>query len=486
MPRSLYARLIHKFDPNRGPSRRDVLRASLAAGTAALLSGCVTGGKPTATGGSKKRVLIVGAGFSGLAAAHELTEAGHEAIVFDGRNRLGGRVVSFGDFVPGKNVEGGGELIGSNHPTWVAYSDKFKLPFIDVTEEENATFPLVLNGRVLPKDDVQALFEQMDAAYSLVTKDAAAVNVDAPWRTPNAAALDARATGGWIQALDVSPLAKDAIAAELTADNGQNAWSQSYLGNLAQVAGGGGETYWTQSEVYRCKGGNQQLATRLAENLTNLNLSTPVISIEVTDKSARVTTAHGTVYEGDYVLLTVPPSTWGKLNITPRLPSILAPQMGTNLKYLARVKSTFWRTNKLAPDSLTDGPVSMTWHGTDNQGDEGEFSFHCFSGGEHADACRAFPAAERDARYAALLEQMYPGFKAAFVQSRFMSWPDDPWTLAGYSFPAPGQVTRLGPILDRGFGRLQFAGEHTCYKFVGYMEGALSSGVRAAKKLAAL
>jgi monoamine oxidase len=34
-------------------------------------------------------------------------------------------------------------------------------------------------------------------------------------------------------------------------------------------------------------------------------------------------------------------------------------------------------------------------------------------------------------------------------------------------------------------GRLHLAGEHTCYKFVGYMEGALDSGIRIAKRLAA-
>ena len=40
------------------------------------------------------------------------------------------------------------------------------------------------------------------------------------------------------------------------------AW-QSYLGMLAQVKGGGVEKYWKDSEVYRCRGGNQQLATKL-------------------------------------------------------------------------------------------------------------------------------------------------------------------------------------------------------------------------------
>ena len=65
-----------------------------------------------------------------------------------------------------------------------------------------------------------------------------------------------------------------------------------------------------------------------------------------------------------------------------------------------------------------------------------------------------------------------------------MDWPGDPWTGASYSFPAPGQVTTVGPVLHAGLGRLHFAGEHACYQFVGYMEGALHSGAALAKRLA--
>jgi monoamine oxidase len=65
-----------------------------------------------------------------------------------------------------------------------------------------------------------------------------------------------------------------------------------------------------------------------------------------------------------------------------------------------------------------------------------------------------------------------------------MDWPNDPWTLGGYSFPAPGQVTTVGPLMHKGLGRLHFAGEHTSYKFVGYMEGGLNSGVTVAHRLA--
>ena len=74
------------------------------------------------------RVVVVGAGFSGLAAAYELSRAGYDVTVVEARNRVGGRVISFTDLVPGKNVEGGGELIGSNHPAWVAYAKQFKPP----------------------------------------------------------------------------------------------------------------------------------------------------------------------------------------------------------------------------------------------------------------------------------------------------------------------------------------------------------------------
>ena len=66
-----------------------------------------------------------------------------------------------------------------------------------------------------------------------------------------------------------------------------------------------------------------------------------------------------------------------------------------------------------------------------------------------------------------------------------MNWPNEIWTGAGYSFPAPGQVTSVGPIMHVGLGHLHFAGEHACYKFVGYMEGALNSGVAVAKRIVA-
>ena len=160
--------------------------------------------------------------------------------------------------------------------------------------------------------------------------------------------------------------------------------------------------------------------------------------------------------------------------------------MGVAVKYLATVKGRFWKKAGLAPDALTDGMVSMTWDGTDNQGsDANGAALVAFSGGPAAERCRQRWATRQRRRlhrsaFADLSDVSRRTSCAA------VSWigPATCGRGAGYSFPAPGQITKAGPLLRAGVGRLHFAGEHTSYKFVGYMEGALNSGVTVAKRIA--
>ena len=108
-------------------------------------------------------------------------------------------------------------------------------------------------------------------------------------------------------------------------------------------------------------------------------------------------------------------------------------------------------------------------------------SMCAFSGGVAAETVREWTPAQRRANYLRELGKSYPGIGAAFVNDRFMNWPSDAWTRAGYSFPAPGQVTTVGPLLRKGLEHVHFAGEHASYAFVGFMEGALNSGASLAK-----
>ncbi len=179
----------------------------------------------------------------------------------EARNRVGGRVICFSDLVPGKNVEGGGELIGSNHPAWLAYAKQFGLSFLDVGEEDLEA-PIVLNGKKVTAEQSEQLWEEMEKVFNTIVTDAAKVDADEPWKAAGAEALDKRTLADWINKQGASPLCTSALHTMMMADNGVVTQWQSYLANLAMVKGGGLEKYWTESEVYRCRGGNQQLATQ--------------------------------------------------------------------------------------------------------------------------------------------------------------------------------------------------------------------------------
>ncbi len=488
MSRSLFAVLNQRFGrPVDTVTRREMLKTTLATGAGLLLSSRLGFTQDAESKPKGKRIVVIGAGFAGLAAAFELLTAGYDVTVVEARNRVGGRVLSFSDFVDGKNVEGGAELIGSNHPTWVAYADKFGLQFLDVTEEKELEAPIMLGGKKLTAEESEKLWAELEEAHGQMNADAEKVDAAEPWKSPDAAALDRRTTADWVAGLKVSSNCQRALTSELSGNNGvMTAW-QSYLGNLAQVKGGGVEKYWTESEVYRCKGGNQQLAFKLAAAVgeKRIQLGTPVSSVRLGDKSVTITLASGKALEADDVVVAVPQSTWNRIAFNPPLPAALSLQMGTAIKFLMAMKSRFWKDAKLAADSLTDGPVSMTWEGTDGQPGEVGAAMVAFSGGGAADQCRAWPSDQRTENYLLELERLYGDVRKSFVKARFMDWPSEPLTRGGYSFPAPGQITLAGPALREGIGgRVHFAGEHTSFAFVGYMEGGLNSGASVARRLA--
>jgi monoamine oxidase len=266
----------------------------------------------------------------------------------------------------------------------------------------------VLNGKRLAADECGALWEELETAFNTIVADASKVDADEPWTAAGAEALDTRTLADWIDALDASPLRKSGMHTMMTADNGVVTQWQSYLGNLAMVKGGGLEKYWTESEVYRCKGGNQQLARQFvtAIGANRVLMRTPVRAVNVTDRGAQVALANGKVLEAEHVILTAPPPVWNKIAIDPPLPPGLVPQMGSNVKFLMALKSAFWRRAELAPELMTDGPVSLTWHATDGQTGPGGEALVAFSGGPAADQCRESTATQRNENYLAELEKV--------------------------------------------------------------------------------
>jgi len=214
----------------------------------------------------QREVGVIGAGFAGLCAAYELAELGYTVTVFEARNRVGGRVDSLPDFVEEKTVEGGGELIGSNHPLWNAYRMRFGLEFSDVKEYKNS--PFRIGHHTLTADESKELNDELDEALKAISDLAESV-IDPfePWTNPDASELDCQSLSAWLQERNFSQKCKYAVEMMLAADNGIPANEQSLLGVLAMVKGGGLDRYWLDTEVYRCEGGNDSLATAFVKEL---------------------------------------------------------------------------------------------------------------------------------------------------------------------------------------------------------------------------
>lgn len=483
MSGSKISELYHRFmDREERISRREVLKGMMASTASLMLSHYYPHNAMAKDG---RRVIVIGAGFAGLAAAFELIAAGYEVTVLEARDRLGGRVQTLYDFIPGKTVEAGGELIGANHPTWQAYAKHFKLEMLERTDYPDADRPFFFQGQAVDKTKTRALWEEVDNYLNKLLPKAEQVDAFRPWLSPHAAQWDAAVVSDWIDDLDCSELCKVIIRLEDSSDASDPGW-ESLLGRYATIKGGGLEKYWTETEVYRCKGGNQQLAERLADAIgrQKIRLKTPVVSLDIDDKVCTVKLADGSKLQADDVVLAVPPGTWKRITFSPPLPPQLSPQMANQVKFLSEVKGRFWEKDNMAPNALSDGPIAETWDGTDKQSSDGPACLTVFAGGNAADVARAWPYDQRFAHYALEISKIYPEYAENFIKGQFIDWPSDPWAQAGYSSPAPGQIMTLGPILYNGLGRLHFAGEHTSFAFPGYMEGGLHSGATLAKRIA--
>jgi monoamine oxidase len=96
----------------------------------------------------------------------------------------------------------------------------------------------------------------------------------------------------------------------------------------------------------------------------------------------------------------------------------------------------------------------------------------------------AAPAA--DAAFAlGEIEHVFPGTIAAFTGRAYEDhWAEDPWVHGAYSYYRVGQAASYGTIAARTEGRVLFAGEHTSIANIGFLDGAVETGERAARRLA--
>jgi monoamine oxidase len=433
-------------------------------------------------------VAIVGGGFAGLAAAWHLRCHGVDVGVFEASAQLGGRVRSDYSFAAGKVVEAGAELIGANHRMWRELAGTFGLTLVELGDDDpNLRARTWLDGRELTPDDEAAVGREVAPVLQMIGAEARDVDPMRPWTSPYAAAFDATSINDRLLQLFAQPQAPPPtglgfryLTLLLGLNNLIPTTMQSYLGLLALVSGGrmGDDMlgYWNCTEHYRCAGGNVQLAHQLAAG-AGVWLNLPVTSIAIDESGVVIGTASGQA-RYDYVVLAAPPTVWSSIAVSSTTeawdPSLYAVSHGPAIKFLSTYPDRFWASGGLAADALWDG-LGQVWEGTDGQDAQpGPFCLTVFSGGQYVPP--------DGAECAKRLDVLFPG--GSPIQQAFVDWRVMPWCGPGYAMPTVGQVTTVAARLSGAFaGRLVFAGEQTCMGWVGYMEGALRSGGRAARTL---
>jgi monoamine oxidase len=499
MGRSLYAHLARRYRAVEPASFRsdETDRAISLAQTInplevpELRSLAATGAAPLA------KIAVVGAGFAGLAAAWWLATHNFDVHLFEASPRLGGRVWTVADSGTKRVVERGAELIGRNHATWLGLARQFRLPLSAVTDDEiygslDLHSPLLIRGKPRNADHV---FKQLDAALTHLNRDAAHVNPLQPWDAARADEWDRRTVADWIAEVGTTWLCEDVLRFQLENMQGVPVERQSYLGLLAAVSSGLDRTrhrrlepsaYWTDSEVFRCAGGNEALATALAAATTaaggRITCDAPVQHIRHDPRRVTLKVKRRRNEGFDWVVLASPPTTWPRC--TPALHASLKTGLGAAAKYEITVRRRFWMQDGLAPNGSSDA-IGLLWEGTDNQnlppGAPAQLTLFLGGGPALAASRNADPS-----RYCNdALAPLYPNLRTNRISARFINWPRKRWVKGGYSCPAPGDVCGRVKRLNDGIHRIVFAGEHTAMPFFGYMEGALYSGIRAARQIAA-
>ena len=430
-----------------------------------------------------RRVVVVGAGLAGLAAAHELATHGRAVTVVEARGRAGGRVWTARDrFLDGQHAELGAEFIDGDHAHVRRLSAEFGLELVPVLRSgfthryrsSEGDYRLTRAGG----------WTQLRNAFAPLIRRYRAARGDE--RAERIRELSTYSMREWLRGQDASQEAH-AVADSLRGFFLADPEELSALPLVAQLAEHGSPT---RTGISRIVGGTDRLVDALvratsAQLLFNHHVHAVA---QATDRVVvRVRDAAGLLQEieADAVVMTVPTTVLRTIEMTPALPdeqvhAIRALKYGCATKLVIQYEGDTFRRMR-ARAFATDTYLGAFWDSTEGQPATASSTLTFLCGGSASAAMREH--IERGPRDVLSGLCWLDLADANVTASQHASWESDPLAGGGYAYLDPAFDPAWLPLLSRRAGRIVFAGEHTSREHQGYMEGAVESGLRAAREI---